>query len=236
MKTQRRILLVVIGSLVEFGALVTLLAGPLGVLRSFLIALAAVAIANVVYLVFIRPWQTHWGATGDEAARPMPGDDIAGPGARCTTRAVTIQAPASHVWPWLTQPGYGRAGWYSYDWRANGGQPGIGQIEPEWQQVGPRDPVRMMPGSAFDVVQVEDGHYFVVRAPDQTMSWCLDLEPLDQHSCRLISRWRAKWFVVPASAPWIALSDPGSFSTEHRMLLKIKARAERAVPPGLAQP
>jgi hypothetical protein len=85
-------------------------------------------------------------------------------------------------------------------------------------------------------VQVEDGHYFVVRAPDQTMSWCLDLEPLDQHSCRLISRWRAKWFVVPASAPWIALSDPGSFSTEHRMLLKIKARAERAVPPGLAQP
>jgi hypothetical protein len=166
----------------------------------------------------------------------MPGDDIAGPGARCTTRAVTIQAPASHVWPWLTQPGYGRAGWYSYDWRGNGGQPGIGQIEPEWQQVGPRDPVRMMPGSAFDVVQVEDGHYFVVRAPDQTMSWCLDLEPLDQHSCRLISRWRAKWFVVPASAPWIALSDPGSFSTEHRMLLKIKARAERAVPPGLAQP
>ena len=169
MKTQRRILLVVIGSLVEFGALVTLLAGPLGVLRSFLIALAAVAVANVVYLVFIRPWQTHWGATGGEAARPMPGDDIAGPGARCTTRAVTIQAPASHVWPWLTQPGYGRAGWYSYDWRGNGGQPGIGQIEPEWQQVGPRDPVRMMPGSAFDVVQVEDGHYFVVRAPDQTM-------------------------------------------------------------------
>ena len=156
----------------------------------------------------------------------MPGDDVAGHGARCTTRAVTIQAPASHVWPWLTQPGYGRAGWYSYDWRGNGGQPGIGQIEPEWQQVGPRDPVRMMPGSAFDVVQVEDGHYFVVRAPDQTMSWCLDLEPLDQHSCRLISRWRAKWFVVPASAPWIALSGPGSFSTEHRMLLKIKARAE----------
>jgi hypothetical protein len=54
MKTQQRILLVVAGSLVEFGALVTLLARPLGVLRSFLIALAAVAVANVVYLVFIR--------------------------------------------------------------------------------------------------------------------------------------------------------------------------------------
>ena len=236
MKTQRRILLVVIGSLVEFGALVTLLASALGVLRSFLIALAAVAVANVVYLVFIRPWQTHWGATGDEAARPMPGDDIAGPGARCTTRAVTIQAPASHVWPWLTQPGYGRAGWYSYDWRGNGGQPGIGQIQPE---VAAGRPPRSCTHDAGLCLRRRAGRRrpLLRRARSRpTMSWCLDLEPLDQHSCPLISRWRAKWFVVPASAPWIALSDPGPFSTEHRMLLKIKARAERAVPPGLAQP
>ena len=93
------------------------------------------------------------------------------------------------------------AGWYSYDWRGNERAAGIGQIEPKIGSRSPRDPVRMMPGSAFDVVQVEDGHYFVVRAPDRTMSWCLDLEPLDQHRLRLISRWRAKWFVVPASAP-----------------------------------
>jgi hypothetical protein len=36
-----------------------------------------------------------------------------------------------------------------------------------------------MPGSGFEVVQVEDGHYFVARAPGQTMSWCMDLEPLN---------------------------------------------------------
>jgi hypothetical protein len=29
---------------------------------------------------------------------------------------------------------------------------------------------------------------------------------------------------------------PGSFITEHRMLLKIKARAEHTAPPGLTQP
>ena len=222
MKAQRRILLVVAASLAEFGGLVALLAGPLGAVRGFLVALAAVAATNTIYLVFIRPWQAHWGATGEEAARPMPGDDITGPGIRCTTRAVTIDAPASQVWPWLTQPGYGRAGWYSYDWDNNGGQPGR-----EWGLFGPRDPVRMMPGSGFEVVQVEDGHYFVASTPDQDMSWCLDLEPLDEYSCRLISRWRAKWSVVPASARWVALSDPGSFITEHRMLLQIKARAEQ---------
>jgi hypothetical protein len=67
------------------------------------------------------------------------------------------------------------------------------------------------------------------------MSWCLAVEPLDQHSCRLISRWRARWHVTPASAAWIALSDPGAFIMERRMLLGIKARAEQAVWPGLAR-
>jgi len=93
----------------------------------------------------------------------------------------------------------------------------------------------MMPGSGFDVAEVQDGHYFTARAPDQTMSWCLAVEPLDQHSCRLISRWRARWHVTLASAAWIALSDPGAFIMERRMLLGIKARAEQAVRPGLAR-
>jgi hypothetical protein len=31
----------------------------------------------------------------------------------------------------------------------------------------------MMPGTGFDVVAVEDGHYFVARTTDETVSWCL---------------------------------------------------------------
>jgi hypothetical protein len=75
----------------------------------------------------------------------------------------------------------------------------------------------MMPGSGFDVAEVQDGHYFTARASDQAVSWCLAVEPVDQGSCRLISRWRARWHVTPASAAWIALRawladcpDPGS--------------------------
>jgi hypothetical protein len=31
------------------------------------------------------------------------------------TRAVTINAPAADVWPWLAQMGYGRGGWYGWN-------------------------------------------------------------------------------------------------------------------------
>ena len=164
----------------------------------------------------------------------MPGDDILGPGAGSTTRAVTIGTPAGQVWPWLAQLGYGKAGWYSYDWLDNDGQPSAVQIQPQWQQLRPGDQILMMPGAGFDVVSVEDGHCFVARAPDGTTSWCLAAEPLDRHSCRLISRWHARWHITPASALWIALSDPGTFIMERKMLLGIKARAEHAAQPGLA--
>ena len=48
----------------------------------------------------------------------------------------------------------------------------------------PGDQILMMPGSGFDVVAVENGHFFVARAPDGTTSWCLAVETLDQRSCR----------------------------------------------------
>lgn len=201
MSMLRRIVFQAIAFLVEFAALAVLLTRPLGTVPGLLTAAAAQVAAVVFYLSFMRPRQVRWGATDEEVARPMPGDDIAGPRARCTTRAVTIQAPAGQVWPLLARPGHGLAG------------------------------SGMMPGPGFDVVHVEDGRYFVVRSADQAMSWCLDLEPLDQNSCRLISRWRVRRLTAPASAPWVALADPSSFSVERRMLLTTKARAEHITQP-----
>ena len=232
MNTQRRINLAVTGHLVDLGALVALLAIPLGAVRGVLVALAAVAVAVVAYLTVLRPRLVRWGASDEEVARPMPGDDIAGPGARCTTRAITIGAPAGQVWPWLVQLGYGRAGWYGDHLSGADRQRSTEQIGPEWQ-LNPGDRIFMMPGSDIDIVAVEDGHYLVAGTPDGTMSWCLDVEPLDQHSSRLISRWRGRWLVTAASAPWTALSDPSSYVTDRRMLLGIKARAEQVTQPGL---
>ena len=79
-----------------------------------LAALAAVTLG--VYLRFIRPWQLRWGATDEEVARAMPGDDELKHATFNATRAVTIQARPEEIWPWLLQIGAGRAGWYLYDW------------------------------------------------------------------------------------------------------------------------
>jgi hypothetical protein len=228
-KTRLRVLLAVALYLAEFGGLVALLAVPLGAFWGFLIALTALAVATVTYLGLFRRWVVRWGATDDEARRPMPGDDIVPPSARCTTRAVTVGVPASQVWPWLAQLGYGRAGWYSSSHLfGTGGKRGTDQIRPEWQQLRPGDRILVLPGTGFDVVAVEDGHYFAARTPDGSTSWCLAVEPLDQHSCRLISRWRSEWYVAATSATWLTVSEPSAFITERRMLLEIKARAEQA--------
>lgn len=55
----------------------------------------------------------------------MPGDDVIAHPAVEWTRATTIDAPPSAIWPWLVQMGYGRGGWYTNErldrlvWRVN---------------------------------------------------------------------------------------------------------------------
>jgi hypothetical protein len=89
-----------------------------------LIVVAALLLIIVVgVLVFVR-WAVRWGATPDECAMPMPGDEyFTGRSAAfvAMTRAVSIDAPVETVWPWLAQLGRG-AGWYSVDRLDNGGQ------------------------------------------------------------------------------------------------------------------
>ena len=211
--TPRRVVFGAVAFLIGVAGLAALLAGPLGIWPGLLIAAAVQAAAVVCYLELIRPRQVRWGATDEEIARPMPGDDIAGPGARCTTRAVTIRASAGQVWPLLARPG---------------------KAPSQGQQGSSSDQSSMLPGPGFDLVHVDHGRYFVACSADQAMSWCLELEPIDQHSCRLISRWHARQDTAPASAPWTVLSDPSSYSTDRRMLLTIKAQAEHSARPGLA--
>ena len=226
--SQLRILWAVAGFAAEFGALVTLLAVPLGARTGFLVALAAVAVTNAAYLGLVWPRLARWGATDDEAGRAMPGDGIAGPRAFCSTRAVTIGLPADQLWPSLAQLSDWQANWDSRHLFGTGQQRGLEQIQAGSQPLCPGDRILTMPGPGLEVVGVEDGHYFVACTPDGAMSWCLDAEPLDRHSCRLISRWRTQWLVTAANAPWIPLSDPSSLAADRRMLLGIRARAEQA--------
>ncbi len=72
--------------------------------------LGLLAVASGAYL---RRLGRRWGATDDEVHRPLPGDELIPHPMVETTHAITIQAAAAEVWPWLVQMGMDRGGWYT---------------------------------------------------------------------------------------------------------------------------
>jgi hypothetical protein len=68
-----------------------------------------------------------------ERTRRLPGDELVANPIGSVTHGITIQRSPHEVWPWLTQMGAGRAGWYSYDLVDNGGRRSAERILPELQ-------------------------------------------------------------------------------------------------------
>jgi hypothetical protein len=56
------------------------------------------------------------GSTADERAAALPGDDLIDDPSFVTNHAATLSAPPEDVWPWLTQVGWHRGGWYTPRW------------------------------------------------------------------------------------------------------------------------
>ncbi len=56
-------------------------------------------VAVVIYVHFLRPWYLRWGATDKEVEQPMPGDEEVSQANYQSTRAITIQARATSIWP-----------------------------------------------------------------------------------------------------------------------------------------
>lgn len=78
-------------------------------------AVAVGAGTVLAYRTLLRPWHERWGASDEEVAAHLPGDDLIVGAASQATRAITIDAPADVVWGWLIQIGAERGGFYSYD-------------------------------------------------------------------------------------------------------------------------
>ena len=55
----------------------------------------------------------RWGATDEEVHKPLRGDEVVPHPMLETTHAVTIEASAQEIWPWLVQMGHYRAGFYA---------------------------------------------------------------------------------------------------------------------------
>ena len=171
-------------------------------MKRFTWAFVVAGLAAAAYAVLIRPRMLSWGSTDEERTRPMPGDDIDPDAAYVTTRAVTIQAPAEAVWPWLTQMGQDRAGFYTHNWverLLQSGIPDTAEIRPEWQHIEVGDLMRTNrdiggKSMGWPVVAVDPGRSLVVSSKSMPAgTYAFAIEPLDDGASRLIVRDRAHW-------------------------------------------
>ena len=161
------------------------------ILRIALVVVLLLAALAALFQFVYRPWQMNWGATEDEISRSMPGDDIVEDPGFNATRAVTIQAPPEHIWPWLVQIGYGRAGFYSWDILDNANVPSATEILPEYQDLEVGGFVPLSEGAYVEVVEMElNSHLLLVVHPDALFTWSWGLYPLDAQHTRLVSRLR----------------------------------------------
>ncbi len=192
-----------------------------------------------LYAVILRPRQLRWGATDEEARMRLPGDHLLAFPDMVATRALTIAAPADHVWPWIAQLGQGRGGFYSYDWLENL----IGcdihstdRIHPEWQDLEVGDQIHLAPNVALTVAQVQPGRALVLHgaavtrgaAPPYDFTWAFTLHPQPDGSTRLLVRERYRYHRRTAAL----LIEPVSiisFIMTRAMLRGIRRRVEQAI-------
>jgi hypothetical protein len=210
---------------------------PQPTIRELVHEVAAVAadIPRFATAPLYRRWHQRWGATDQEIAAPMPGDDLIDNVAFLATRAITIDARPDAVWPWLVQVGCLRAGFYADDLLDNLGHPSARSILPEYQQLELGQWVPMSPTptdmTAFKVAGFEANRWLLWHQPLSTWSWTLT--ELRGRRTRLITRIRAHrdWRHPADSMLSVVLMEFGDFPMMRRMLLGIRDRAAPANAP-----
>lgn len=206
-----------------------------------LVALGAVVL---LYVLGVRPWLLDWGATPLERVRILPGDEIVPGAVRATTRALTIDAPAAAVWPWLAQLGQDRGGFYSYELLEDlvgCEMPRADRILPDAQQWRPGDSLWMYPPAKLDglgsapLLAAVPGRALAFgtwppgaahTGPPQG-SWAFILEPVDAGTTRLLVRGRGSAAARPLA--WAfdrGVFEPVHFVMERRMMEGIRRLAE----------
>jgi len=194
-------------------------------------ALAMLILATVLgaaYARLLRRPILAWGATEAEATARLPGDELLEDADGIATRAITIDAPPSAVWPWLAQMGPSpRGGAYTYDWIENLlrlDMHSVDRVLPEFQHP------KLGEGFGFGENQmryarIEPEHVLALRSLDGNWVWSFVLEERDGRT-RLISRNR---FRLPRLRDRLGMlpMEPASLVMERKMLRGIRQRAER---------
>lgn len=223
-------------------------------LRDILVG-GILAVVTVVASPLLRRWYNRWGATDDELARPLPGDELVKDPKLGYTRAITIEASPQQVWPWLAQIGQGRGGFYSFDGLENlvgCGIHSVDRILPQHQNLHIGDLVRSGQDNhiCWVVTRVHPTHHLVLQGagtptnvevpevvdevPDKgyaASTWQWVLEPTaGGRRTRLIVRQRCTYSRLQALL-WRVV-EPVNFTMEREMLRGLKARAEHTATQG----
>ena len=198
-------------------------------LTSLLIIIFITLLQLSIYVLFLKPKITTWGATPAEISMPMVGDDKAL--TITSTRAITIHASPANVWRWLIQLGADRGGFYSYSFI----EEALGYVtryqatpKTEFNTLAVGDVVRgsidekrsLIPYN-FPVLYVEPEKTFVLQ------NWgTFLLQPITSHQTRLIIRTQE----IPRSSPCGKIANyvsiPFHFIMERRTLMGMKAQVE----------
>ncbi len=197
----------------------------------------AVAGGTILYLRWIRPWQLRWGATDEELARVMPGDeDVPSPSFNAT-RGVTVHAPPEAIYPWIVQIGMNRAGWYSYDLLDNLARPSARQLLPEHQQIHVGQLIPMSPDGHYGVYVKEfcENEWILWNDKEGDTTWSWGLYPEGENRTRLVTRVRMKYQWNSPAALFNLLVEFGDLPMMRKCLLGIKERAEKLYNGGLAR-
>jgi hypothetical protein len=183
------------------------------------------AAALMAYWLEIRPWHLRWGATAEEVARPLPGDELVPNPAIDMTRAITIDAPVEEVWPWLAQLGQDRGGFYSYEWLENLAgcrMRNAETIHPEWQQREVGETIKLHPATGLKVARFEPNRVLAIQ---QWGAYVVEPTAAGRQT-RLFGRSRVGR--GPGALFYALCIEIPHFVMERKMMLGIKARAERA--------
>jgi hypothetical protein len=216
--------------------------------RRSLTSLAMVGGAAATYHFLIRPRILRRGATDEEVAKVLPGDEIAPRDSMRSTMATTLEATPEEIWPWLVQVGWSRAAFYSYNRIENS----IGmdthnadRVHPEWQNLEVGDTMWMShPRLSYlfpetKAVRIDPNHalVFAIHGPEgtdttPTGAWSFVLEPIDETSTRLISRLQV--YPPPLLGKLIiyGFMEPAHFVMQDGMFrgLKERIRSEKRSP------
>jgi len=191
---------------------------------------AAIGLVSLLYRRTLRGAIMTWGATHAEAHGQLPGDELLADADGVATRAITINAPASAVWPWIAQIGPSpRGGAYTYDWIENLlglNMHSADRVLAEYQN--PQVGETLGYGSnRMRFERVEPRRVLASRSEDGNWVWSFVLDEHDGQT-RLISRNR---FRLPSLTAKIGMlpMEPASLLMERKMLRGIKERAERLV-------